>query len=185
MPSLEVLTINESEKHSSGEDLLEIMWRALEYFPRGIWESINYLGDARMKYDVKIRSMGNIYNAFLFSNLIDKIRKIKRTLQIKDLLLAVTRDPVITLYHRFEDERIRQIANLVYDYVSSDVGILSFFRVTEEKAPKIIAHGLGHNRGLRHHVEPIDVMYEGLIEHNNLRNNGFCDSCIRRMLDRE
>jgi len=31
-----------------------------------------------MKYDVKIRSMENIYNAFIFSNLIEKIKKIKK-----------------------------------------------------------------------------------------------------------
>lgn len=175
-----MLTINMGFKD---DDLLEIMWRALNYFPRGLWDKVNYLGDINMKYDVKVRSKKNIYNAFIFNNLIEKIRKIRKMLQMKDLLLAVTCDPVIAIYHRFrfEVEGISQIASLIHDYVSSDVGIVSLFRVNEETASKIVAHGLGHNQGLRHHMEPIDIMYEGLLKHNVL-NEGFCNDCIRKML---
>ena len=180
MLSLEVLTIN---KGFEGDDLLEIMWRALNHFPRGLWDRVNYLGDVGMKYDVKVRSRENIYNVFIFNNLIERIRRIRRMLQMKDLLLAVTRDPVIAIYHRFkfEVEGISQIASLVHDYVSSDLGIVSLFRVNEETASKIVAHGLGHNQGLRHHVEPIDIMYEGLLKHDVL-NEGFCNDCIKKML---
>jgi predicted Zn-dependent protease len=180
LPSLEVLTIN---RGLEGDDLLEIMCRALNYFPKGLWDRVNYLGDVSMKYDVKVRSRENVYNAFIFNNLIEKIKRIRKMLQMKNLLLAVTRDPVIAIYHRFkfEVEGISQVASLIHDYVSSDVGVVSLFRVDEEAASKIVAHGLGHNQGLRHHVEPIDIMYEGLLKHDVL-NEGFCDDCIKRML---
>jgi hypothetical protein len=47
MQSLDMLTINEEFKNS--EDLAEIMWKAFSYFPRGIWEGVNYVGNINVK----------------------------------------------------------------------------------------------------------------------------------------
>lgn len=179
---LDVLTVN--DKCESEEDLLETIYKALEYFPRGLWEGVNYLGDINVEYDVKIRSKYNVYGAFVLKNLLEKMRKVKQILQLSNLLLAITYDPIITVYHEFEAGRFRRIASLVHDYFSRDVGLVSFFKVGHDKnATRILAHGLGHSRELRHHMDPIDIMYVGLLEHAKLENNGFCNKCIRKMID--
>jgi hypothetical protein len=183
MPLLNVVTVN--EELESKEDLLEVIWRALEYFPGGLWEGANYLGNLDIKYDLKIKSKGNIYGAFTLSRLMEKIGRVRRMLQIKDLLLAVTCDPIITVYHRFEGEGFKQIANLVYDYVSREIGVVSLFRIGTEHdvtAARVVAHGLGHSKGLRHHPKPIDLMCEGLLEHDKLINDGFCNECLKKMM---
>ena len=175
-----MLTINEDDK--SSVEISEIIWRALEYFPRDLWIGVNYLGNMNMEHDVKLRSKETVYRAFIFHNLIEKIRRIRKLLKIKEVLLAVTCDPIIAIYHRFEVEKLSCFANLIHDYVSGDVGVVSLFQIEEEKASKVVAHGLGHNRGLRHHVEPVDIMYEGLLKHTALRKNGFCNECLKRMI---
>jgi len=180
LPLLKMLTINEEDIDSEG--VLEIIWRALEYFPRGLWDGAEYLGNINIRHDVKIKFKEVVYGAFILNNLMEKIRRVRKLLGIDDLLLAITYDPVITVYHRFEAKKINCFANLIYDYVSRDVGLISFFRVKEgEIASKIIAHGLGHSRGLRHHLKPVDIMYEGLIEIGKLRNDGFCSDCIKKI----
>lgn len=183
MPIINTLTIN--EEHKKNEEILEIIWSALKYFPKGLWKEVNYLGNINVMYDVKIRveSENATYKAFIFNRLVNKINRIRELLQIKDLLLAITCDPVIALYYVLNFEKITQIANLVHDYFSRDIGIVSLFRIgSDENASKVVAHGLGHNRGLRHHIKPIDLMYEGLLEHNNVvENDGFCHECLKRM----
>ena len=182
MPLLDVLTVN--DRCESEEGLLETIYRALEYFPRGLWEGANYLGDINVEYDVKVRSKYGVYGAFVLKNLLEKMKEVKRILQLNNLLLAVTYDPIITVYHEFDAGRFRRVANLVHDYFSRDIGLVSFFRVRDdENAARILAHGLGHSRGLRHHMKPIDIMYVGLLEHAKLENNGFCNECIRKMVD--
>lgn len=182
MPSIEMLTINET--HEDVEEIINIIWRAIEYFPNGLWNEINYLGNANIRYDVKVKFKETMYSAFIFDRLIEKIRRIKRTLQIRDLLLAVTRDPVIAVYHRLEAKKIRRAANIVYDYMSTDVGIVSLFNIEEKAATKVTAHGLGHSRGLRHHTKPIDIMYERLLGEEMLMRDGFCNDCLRRIMTR-
>jgi len=182
LPFIDTLTIN--EEHKSNEEILEIIWRALEYFPRGLWEGINYLGNINMTYDIKIRVERNkaIHGAFIFNRLVNKIKRIRELLQIRELLLAVTCDPIIALYHTFNFEKLSRMANLVHDYFSKDIGVVSLFRIEgDRKASKVVAHGLGHSQGLRHHIKPIDLMYEGLLECDNLTNNGFCHECLKRM----
>jgi hypothetical protein len=181
LPLLNLVTVN--EEHENKEDLLEVIWRALEYFPGGLWEGANYLGNLDVKYDLKIKSKDNVYGAFIFSRLMEKIRRVRLMLQVKDLLLAVTCDPIITVYHRFEGKGFKQVANLVYDYVSKEIGVVSLFRIEYDRtAARIVAHGLGHNQGLRHHLKPIDVMCEGLLEHDRLINDGFCNECLKKMM---
>lgn len=177
--SLDMLTINEELRRR--EDLVEVMWRALTYFPKGIWEGVNLVGNVHVKRDLKIKSRKEDLGAFLFSRLLRKIREMKRRFGLKDPLLAVTHDPVIVMYHRFEVDRFKRVVNLVHDYVSSDVGMLSLFETEEDAAAKVAAHGLGHNRGLEHHLDPVDLMYEGLLHGKPIRIDGFCDECQRKL----
>lgn len=183
MPSIEMLTVNEA--HRSFEDILEIIYRALEYFPRDIWDEIDYLGNLNMECDVRVKFKEATYSAFILNNFIKKIRKIRKILQVKDLLLAVTRCPVIDVYSEIGFESVRRFASLVHDYVSTDIGVVSLFNIEGETAINVTAHGLGHNRGLRHHDKPIDVMYEGLLKHKVLNSKGFCENCLRKMLRKD
>jgi len=181
LPSIGMLAINKVSK----EDLLEIVWRALEYFPEGVWDEVKYLGNAIIRHDMKVKIKGASYEAFIFNNLLDKIKRFRMAIKIKDLLLAVTVDPVIAICSRLGSRGIRYIANLVHDYVSTDVGIVSLFAIEGESAIMVTAHGLGHSRGLRHHGKPIDLMYEGLLENKTLDKDGFCEDCLRRIIINE
>lgn len=74
------------------------------------------------------------------------MRKIKRILQLKNFLLAITYDPIITVYHEFDAGRFRKIAGLVHDYFSRDMGLVSFFKIERDgNAARILTHGLGHS----------------------------------------
>ena len=179
MQLLDLLTINEELKNK--EDLIEIVWTALDYFPQGTWEGINYLGNMNIRCDLKIKSKGEVYKAFIFNDLIAQIRKIKKTLKIADLLLALTHDPVITVCHRLELERFKRTINVINDFVSRDVGIVSLYKMDEEVSIKVAAHGLGHNQGLEHHAEPVDLMYAALLDGYPIRREGFCNDCQRKL----
>ena len=179
MQSLDLLTIN--DQPSNKEDLVEMMWRAFRYFPEGLWTNVNYVGNMNVKHDLEIKSNEEAHGAFIFSRLVRKVRKMKNGLRIEDLLLAVTHDPVIIMYHRFELKKFKRIVDLVHDYVSDDVGILSLFETDEEVATKIAAHGLGHNQGLTHHAEPIDLMYVRLLKGDPIKIDGFCIECQQKM----
>lgn len=183
MQTLDMLTINEEPENK--ENLLEIVWNAFDYFPEDIWEGVKYLGNISVKHDLKIKSKERFYGAFIFDNLIDRIREMKNVLKTRGLLLAVTHDPVIAIYHRFELERFKRIINLIRDYVSKDLGMVSLFEMGEETATKIAAHGLGHNQGLRHHAEPIDLMYARLLNGHPIKKNGFCSQCQRKLKNRK
>lgn len=182
MQSLDMLTINEELKNK--EDLMEIMWKAFNYFPEGVWKGVSYVGNFNVKHDLKIKSKEEVYGTFIFPHLVRKIREMKNVLKVEDLLLAVTHDPVIVTYHRFELDRFKRIINLIHDYVSNDVGIISLFKTDEDAATKIAAHGLGHNQGLKHHSEPIDLMYVRLLDECPIKIDGFCNECQRKMKSR-
>lgn len=179
MHFVDMLTINEEPKNT--EDLMGIVREAVDYFPEGIWEGINYLGSVNVKYDLEMKAREKVYRALIFDNLMTRIREMKNVLESRRLLLAVTHDPVISIYHRFELEKFKRIVNLVRDYVSRDVGIISLFEIEEEAATRIAAHGLGHNQGLKHHATPIDLMYAGLLDRHPIRRDGFCDECQRKL----
>ena len=183
MQFLDMLTINEKPRNK--EDLLEIIWKAFDYFPEGVWEGINYLGNIKQKHDLKIKSEERVYGAFIFDGLKDMMIEMKNALKSDyDLLLAVTHDPVVAIYYRFELEKIKRIINLIRDYVSKDIGIVSLFEMEEESATKIAAHGLGHNQGLRHHTEPIDLMYARLLNGYPIKRDGFCVECQRKLMNK-
>lgn len=183
LQSLDLLTIN--DEPGNKEDLVEIMWRAFRYFPEGLWTGVNYVGNVNVKHDLEIESNEEVHGAFIFSRLVRKVRKMKRCRRIEDLLLAVTHDPVIIMYHRFELEKFKRIIDLVHDYVSNDVGILSLFNTDEQVGTKIAAHGLGHNQGLAHHTEPIDLMYVRLLKGNPIKIDGFCIECKKKLKNKK
>lgn len=180
MLSIEMLSINDACKNL--EDFLEIVWRAVEYFPKGVWDEVKYLGNIVIKHDIKIEINGAFYEAFIFNNLLDKVKRVRMAIKAKDLLLAVTGDPVVAIYSRLGSRGVRRMATLVHDYVSTDIGIISLFAIKGESASMVAAHGLGHSRGLRHHSKPIDLMYEGLLENKTLDKEGFCESCLRKLV---
>ena len=179
MQSLDMLTINEEFRNR--ENLVEMMWKAFSYFPRGIWEGVNFVGNMSVKCDLKVRSKQDAFGAFIFSHLLRKIKEMKNILKTEDLLLAMTHDPVIVVYHRFEVDRFKRTINIVHDYVSNDVGIISLYETDEDAAAKVAAHGLGHNQGLTHHVEPVDLMYVGLLHGRSIEIDGFCNECKRKL----
>jgi len=181
---LDTFTINEEPKNK--EDLVEIIWQALKYFPKGIWEGVEYLGNVNIKHDLKVEINKRPYGAFLFQDLIKMIRETKKTFKSDKLLLAVTHDPVIAIYYQFEVTRLIKISNLVRDFVSKELGIVSFFEIEDEVGIEITAHGLGHSEGLIHHTQPIDLMYEDLLRRNLklTKKDGFCDTCQQKLKNR-
>ena len=175
MLSLDLLTINEDLRNR--EDLAEIFWKAFEYFPDGVWRETSFVGNLNVRFDLEIRLDEVFHGAFIFSHLLRRIRKMKDLLRIEDLLLGVTHDPVIVMYYRFDVDRFRQIVDIVHDYVSDDVGLISLFETDEGVFPRIAAHGLGHSLGLKHHAQPLDLMYIGLLHGSPISINGFCEEC--------
>jgi hypothetical protein len=182
MQSLDMLAINEEPRNR--EQLIETMWKAFNYFPKGVWKGVNYLGNINIKHDLKIKSREEVHGAFIFPHLVTKIREMKGMFEIHDLLLGVTHDPVIVTYHRFELNRFKRIVNLIHDYVSNDIGMISLFETDEKTTTRIAAHGLGHNQGLSHHLEPIDLMYVRLLNGHSTEIDGFCDECQRKLKKR-
>ena len=70
-----MLTLN--EKHRVEDDLIEIICRALSYFPEEPWEGVNYLGNMDVEHHLEIRSRDELHGAFIIEQLMNKIRKMK------------------------------------------------------------------------------------------------------------
>jgi len=176
---LDVLTLNQEPR--TGEELTDLVREAMRYFPEEIWEGVNYLGNLDVEHHVRIEANEKPRGAFNVNTLLERMRELRRLLETRGLLLGLTRDPVILSYYRFDVDRFRRIINLVRDYVASDVGLISLFETDEETAIRISAHGLGHNQGLTHHPEPVDLMYVGLLDGKPIGEDGFCDDCRTRL----
>lgn len=175
MQLVEVLTLNEDTR--DGKELLEVIWGALNYFPDNTWESVNYRGNLDIGHHLEIERDSRRYEAFLINRLVSLVRILKKTFGTDALLLALTRDPVIITFFRFESSVFRSVAGLVRDYVTDDVGMVSVFETDEEDGRRAATHGLGHNRGLVHHEEPLGLMYVGLMDGLPIQTNGFCVEC--------
>lgn len=172
-----VLTINGEQKN---EEMVRVVEDASGYFPTYIWEDIEYIGKLSLQHDFKVAASGESYGAFLFQKLINKVRRVRDPNRMS-LLLGITANPVVAVYHFFDRTRFRKAVYLVHDYVDEKVGVVSLFQVDEESSSRLVAHGLGHNRGLRHHVEPIDLMYSALLSSSTLQVDGFCKDCLRKL----
>ena len=175
MASINVLTINRQPENET--DLVKIVEEARSYFPRETWNAIIYLGKLRLSHDVKITIHQKSFGALLFEAVLQKIEKIKDSDRLVSLLIGITPDPIVALYHFFDGKNFKRTFYLVHDYVTEKVGIVSLFQLNEETSAKVMAHGLGHNRGLRHHVEPIDLMCSELLRTPKLQVDGFCKAC--------
>ncbi|MHA1265370.1 MAG: hypothetical protein ACTSRS_09070 [Candidatus Helarchaeota archaeon] len=176
---MNLLTINEAI--SQKDDLIEFIFKAFEYFPKGLWTEVNYHGNIDLHPDVRLKTKDKEFGALLFTKLLQRIRGLKHSLHLTQLLLAVTHDPVVGIYYNLELEKIRQRINLVYDFVSRDIGVVSLFELEDEAAVKVAAHGLGHNQQLPHHLQPIDLMYINLLKGPPLETDGFCENCLQKM----
>jgi len=179
MQSISILTINREPKNE--RDLVKIVEKARNYFPTETWDDIMYLGKLRLEHDLNIATSGESFGALLLERLIKKIEKIKDSDRLMNLLLGITPDPVVAVYHFFDGENFKRTLYLVHDYVTNKVGVVSFFQLNEETSRRVVAHGLGHNRGLRHHVKPIDLMYSELLRSRVLQVEGFCRVCLRTL----
>ena len=84
---------------------------------------------------------------------------------------------MIITFFRLESNVFQNVAGLVRDYVTDDVGMVSLFETDEEEGRRVAAHGLSHNRGLVHHEEPLGLMYVGLLDGLPIQTNGFCVEC--------
>ncbi|UCE43684.1 MAG: hypothetical protein JSV57_04830 [Candidatus Bathyarchaeota archaeon] len=183
MHSIAVLTIN--GKRENEEDLVKIIEDASSYFPAETWDHIKYIGRLGLEHDFKVAKNREAYGAFLFQRLISRIKEIRNRNRLMNLLLGVTADPIVAVYPFFDGTGFKNALYLVHDYVDERAGVVSFFRVDEEFSNKLVAHGLGHNRGLCHHLEPIDLMYSELLSTSILRVNGFCEVCLRKLTKEE
>jgi predicted Zn-dependent protease len=183
MQPIRVLTI--SGKTEDKEDLVEIVEDASDYFPTDTWDTIIYIGKLSLEHDFKVATNRESYGAFLFQRLLKRIRKVRDSTNLISLLLGITSDPVVAVHHFFDRTNFKRRFYLVHDYVDETAGIVSLFQVKEEISSKLVAHGLGHNRGLRHHIEPIDLMYFELLKSPMLQVDGFCEVCLRKLRKEE
>lgn len=140
-----------------------------------------YLGGIKIKHNLQIKLGEQIFGALLFEDTLRKVREIKGMMKFESLLLALTHDPIISINYHLEDGVFKRIVNLIHDYVSSSIGIVSFFKIEGEISIMVTAHGLGHSQGLSHHLEPIDLMYVGLLKTKWIKYFGFCDDCKRQL----
>ena len=179
MQAINVLTISSGPEND--RDLVEIIEDARDYFPKKTWDEIRYLEELSLEHDVKIAVGREHSEAFLFEKLVTRVGKMKGSEGLSNLLLGITTDPIVALYHSFDGTRFRRTVYLIHDYVSEKVGVVSLFRVNRNSSSKVVAHGLGHNRGLGHHAKPIDLMYPGLLRLPTLQVEGFCEACLLRL----
>ena len=175
MQSISVLTINKEPE--SEQDLVKIAEGAIRYFHTGTSNDVMYLGKLSLDHDVKVATSQECLGAFLFKTLIRRIRRLRDSYRATNFWLGMTPDPVVDMYCFLEGTHLKRASYLVHDYMTEAVGIASLFRVNEGFSSKIVAHGLGHSRGLLHHADPIDLMYSELLDASKLKVEGFCKLC--------
>ncbi len=181
MRSIDILLVNGEPENE--RDVIRIVEDASNFFPIETWGDVKYLAKLMLEHDVTIATGGESFGAFLFEKLTKRIGRIKRSNKLTNLLLGITPDPIIAVYYFLDGRRFRRTLHLVHDYVDERIGVVSLFRVNEESSSKVVAHGLGHNRGLRHHLEPIDLMYTELLRTSTLQVEGFCKVCVRKLTE--
>ncbi|MFQ5759060.1 MAG: hypothetical protein ACE5IF_05230 [Candidatus Bathyarchaeia archaeon] len=162
---------------------MKIVEDASGYFPTETWDDVEYLAKLNLEHDVTIVAGGESFGAFLFERLTKRIGRIKHSNRLMNLLLGITPDPIVAIYYYLDGRRFKRTLHLVHDFMDERIGVVSLFRVNEGCSSKVVAHGLGHNRGLRHHKEPIDLMYSGLLGTPALQVEGFCKVCLRKLTE--
>jgi len=183
MRSINVLLIN--GKPENERDAIKIVEDASNYFPAETWDDVEYVAKLILEHDVTIATGEESCGAFLFEKLTKRIRRIKHSNRLMNLLLGITLDPIVAVYYFFDGRHFKRTLHLVHDYLDERIGVVSLFRVNEESSSKVVAHGLGHNRGLRHHQEPIDLMYSEMLRTPTLQVEGFCQVCLRKLTENQ
>jgi predicted Zn-dependent protease len=179
MRAIGVLTINAELEND--EDFVKTVEDARDYFLAETWAGIQYLGALSLKHDVKVATKEESRGALLLDRLFAAVRKVKENESLVTLVLGITPDPVIALHYFFDGTNFKRASYLVHDYVAEQVGVVSLFQVEEDSLTKVVAHGLGHSRGLRHHAKPIDLMYPELLRVSAPQVDGFCEACMRKL----
>ena len=182
MRSIDVVAINGGHKVDS--ELVEVVEQARDYFPVEAWDEIRYLGELTLEQDFNISTVGQTMGALLFEKLIKKMRTIMKELGLENLLLGITSDPIVCINYFLDKLTFKRTAYLVHDYVDARLGVVSLFSVDDEASSKVVAHGLGHSKGLQHHEKPADLMHPALLRLPSLQVNGFCKTCIRDLEER-
>ncbi len=179
MQALNLLTV--AQEGCDETDLVQIVDEAKTFFPTEAWYEIRYLGDLSFNRDLEIRDGGQASGAFLFKRLLQRVRKVKDSNGLPGLLLGITPKPVVDVYYSVEGGSLRRTVFFVRDYVSKKIGVVSLFKLAEDTTSKVVAHGLGHSQGLRHHLEPTDLMHSELLKLRHLEVDGFCNTCIQAL----
>jgi predicted Zn-dependent protease len=180
MGSIGVLAINPETKEQP-HDFTKTVQLATRFFPSETWDNIEYLGEIDASCDVRILVGKTVREAFLFRRLVEKVNMFRKRSKWFNVLLGITAGPIVATHWCFDGIRFKRVSYLVVDYVAKSVGIVSFYQVEGEFPAKVVAHGLGHSRGLRHHTEPVDVMYSDLLRASMLHVEGFCEACKREI----
>lgn len=179
---INILTIDVEPEGET--DLVKIVADAKDYFPAETWDEIRYFGKLPLEHDVKILVERQSLDGFLFEKLIQRFGKVIDRWNVAGLLLAITTNPVIATYYFFEENKFKRTVYLVHDYVAEKVGVISLFHVNRQSTSKVVAHGLGHHRGLRHHVDPADLMHPELLKLSSLQIDGFCQACLQKLTEK-
>lgn len=179
MDSIDIVSINGGCK--AALELVEIVEQAIDYFPLDVWDEIRYLGELNLERDFNISIVGDSLGALLFEKLVKKMGTVIKEMDLDNLLLGITSDPIVCMNYSFDKLTFRRTAYLVHDYVNARLGVVSLFSVEDKVSCKVIAHGLGHSKGLHHHDRPADLMHPALLKLADLQVNGFCKTCLRDM----
>ncbi len=179
MGSIEVVTVN---KILGQLDLIKIIEEAKRYFSTETWDDVKFIGELKITHDITMATGKESYRAFLIENIIKRIKK-TRNAKLTNLLLGITEDPIIAMFFYFDGRTFKRSLFLVHDYVSERIGVVSLFQAEEKVAIKVVAHGLGHSKGLTHHHKPIDFMYSKLLNAQTLKIEGFCKDCQEKLYE--
>jgi len=182
MVSISLLTVC-GDDSKSDVDLATTVEEATRFFPTQVWDEVEYLGRLMIKHDLKVQTREKELGAFAFNDLLLKVRKIRAGDSSRNLLLGVTHDPIVAVWHFFSGKSFGRSVYLIHDFVDKKVGVISFFKVKNETSPMMVAHGLGHSKGLRHHNNPVDLMHPDLLRASELDIEGFCRRCFTQLVN--
>ena len=183
MQPIDLVGINTGVK--SDLDVVSLVEQAKGYFPGETWGEIRFHGQLSLECDVKVSLGKQTLGALLFDKLTARIVKIIDELGLKGLLVGLTLDPIVGISYFLHERTFRRTAYLVHDYMNGRFGVVSLFSIDDETSSKVVAHGLGHSKGLHHHEKPADLMHPELLRLSTLQVNGFCRACLLDLKENE
>jgi predicted Zn-dependent protease len=181
MPTLEMVVINRDTVYA--EEMADVFEMVQDRFPSKHLYGIEVLGKVEVKHDTKVLIRGKEYKAHEYANLMRKMKKFKEFLGVKGPFLGLAYDPMVRIYTEITARGVETGIEVLRDYVHENTVVYSCFGVPVNKNFDSALHTLGHVAGLRHHVEPIDIMYYNLLQEQTklktLDSSGkyFCEVC--------